>query len=349
MTLVYRDPPIYKNFKNKVMKKIVGIDISKDSFDTAYLDEQGKMVCQKWEYKNVKDINLFLDQLEKGSCLVMEATGVYHKRLAYMAVERSFKVCVENPSRIKFYSKMQNSITKTDKNDGQLILNYALDNERHLKYFELPKESAEQLSQLQMYQSGLKKEIQRSRNRLESIQLHPEKSERVEQMLKEDIERLEGRIKDVQKEMRQITKKDFKNYYKILMSVPGIGEKTTVALICAFNGFCGWDDPKLIKRFIKFLGLAPVIHQSGRSVNKKTHISRSGAPDLRSKLYMGASSAVFSTKNSNIMSRYYEKKRKDGKSHKEAMIAVMHKMVRVAIALVRDNCMFDENKHGLAK
>ena len=331
------------------MKKIVGIDISKDSFHAAYVDISGELIYQEWPYKKETDLDKFFDKLHPESCLVMEATGVYHKSLAYAAAQRGYKVCVENPARIKLYAKLKNITTKTDKADAKLIAKYALNNDKNLDWFKLPSIAADELDQLRMYEAGLKKVLQSQKNRLESVKFHPRQSLEVTEMLEEDIEQLNKRIEEVQKKMQKISKKEFGNYYKILKSIPGIGDKTAVDLICVLNSFSGWDEENLTKRFVKYVGLAPVVHQSGKSVRKKTFICRSSTPFLRAKLYMGAMSAIYKTKNDNIFKRYHKKKLGEKKPEKQIILAVMQKMVKIAIALIRDNMLFDEIKYGVAK
>ena len=55
----------------------------------------------------------------------MEATGIYHTKLAVALHNAGIFVSVVNPLCIKNYSRMLMKRTKTDKADSSLILDYA--------------------------------------------------------------------------------------------------------------------------------------------------------------------------------------------------------------------------------
>jgi transposase len=100
----------------------VGIDVSKDWFDAAWLvDDQVR--CQKFAYTD-EGIEQLLEQTLVGATFVMEATGTYHARLALRLFEAERRVSVVNPLVIKRYGQMKLLRVKTDLADAQLILNY---------------------------------------------------------------------------------------------------------------------------------------------------------------------------------------------------------------------------------
>ena len=58
-------------------KNYYGIDISKDVFDV--VDQNGK----HYKFKNTQEgFKMFVKTIQDSSCVVMEATGVYHVQLA---------------------------------------------------------------------------------------------------------------------------------------------------------------------------------------------------------------------------------------------------------------------------
>jgi len=124
--------------KNLLMTKIVkkvGIDISKANFDVAYIEKE-KIRTKKYSY-TAADIKQFIASLDSDSQCVMEATGIYHLRLAHALYDAGIGLCVVNPLSVKRFiqSKMglnllkkqlkfvENQLKQIEAELGQLIEN----------------------------------------------------------------------------------------------------------------------------------------------------------------------------------------------------------------------------------
>jgi transposase len=105
----------------KIIKK-VGIDISKENFDVAYI-ENGKMKTKKYSYTMV-EIKKFINSLDSDSHCVMESTGVYHLRLAHALHEAGIGLSVVNPLSVKRFIQSKLQRTKTDKSDAMMLVEY---------------------------------------------------------------------------------------------------------------------------------------------------------------------------------------------------------------------------------
>ena len=101
----------------------VGIDVSKSKFDVCY--RSGNGTVSKTYSSGARSVKEFVSSLPEGSHCVMEATGVYHTRLAYALHEAGIIVSVVNPLVIKNFSRMRMARTKTDRADAELIMEYA--------------------------------------------------------------------------------------------------------------------------------------------------------------------------------------------------------------------------------
>lgn len=101
----------------------VGIDVSKSKFDVCYRSGDGTV--SKTYSSGTRSVKEFVGSLPEGSHCVMEATGVYHTRLAYALHEVGIIVSVVNPLVIKNFSRMRMARTKTDRADAELIMEYA--------------------------------------------------------------------------------------------------------------------------------------------------------------------------------------------------------------------------------
>jgi len=102
---------------------ILGIDISKTTFDTALLC-RNKITTKKFN-NTVKGFSELKQWLENKSIYIahvcMEATGGYGLKLAEYLYDNNFKVSVVNPARVKGFSMSKLSRVKTDKADCELI------------------------------------------------------------------------------------------------------------------------------------------------------------------------------------------------------------------------------------
>lgn len=335
------------------MKKITGIDVSKNEFwqQDLLIEERSitKGICKRWAASTEAEINAFINTLGVDSIVVMEATGNYHRRLSDALYNQGIKVYVENPRYMKYFGKMRNNISKTDKHDALVIAHYGNVNLDRMKPYEAPRADIEALRQIKMLMEGLKKRQQAISGHLESLSQLPNVDELVKEMLEEEREEINLKIGKLQGRLNEITGHDLKKHKKILESIPGIGEKISTEFINVLSGFVGLEELGAAKKFTKFIGLAPTVHESGKSVKRGGHITRSGSPSLRAMLYMGATAAVFKTKKENPFKSFYDRLIANGKAHNKAIVAVMRKMANVAFALVRDGVTFDLAKYGVAK
>ena len=103
--------------------KILGIDISKNTFDVALLIDK-KTTNKKFD-NNQKGFDMFIQWLKNKEIdtahVCMEATGSYSLPLAEYLHDRNFKVSVVNPSCIKSFAQSRMLRVKTDKSDSNLI------------------------------------------------------------------------------------------------------------------------------------------------------------------------------------------------------------------------------------
>ena len=325
----------------------IGIDIAKSSFVAARWDaDKKRYFTHQYAYLTDADIQSFADTLTGRSVhLIMEATGIYHLRLAYALCDAGIPVSVVNPASVKHFAKMKNRITKTDRQDAVLLARYGCSEKPSL--FVVPSETLNKLSQRRMILRQIKEQKQALCNQREAVSCNPKPDTFTSDYLNKTIARLEEDINDIQVQIKELVDSDYKDHYENLISIPGFGDATATAFIEAAESFAGLDGDNAVKAFSKFVGLAPTCHQSGATVRGQSHISRTAAPDLRRKLYMPAMSICTKKKaKESVFKTFYQRLREIGKSHKKAIIAVMHKMVRVAVAVIRSGVKFDPKVYG---
>ena len=152
----------------------------------------------------------------------------------------------------------------------------------------------------------------------------------------EEVTRSEARIKGIEHEIKELLKEIPVAAY--IQSLPGIGPVS-----CGiFLGELGNPDYfKHPRQIIKYSGYDPKEDESGLRVGRKI-ISKKGRWLLRKVLFFMALNVV---QRSSFFKGYYEHKKK-GLHHplkkKEALCAVILKLIRVIFALMRDGRMFTE-------
>src|SRR4030095_14391197 len=87
-------------------------------------------------------------------------------------------------------------------------------------------------------------------------------------------------------------------------------------------------------------GLTPKRHQSGTSINVPTRISKIGNPRVRYALYLPAMAALRSSKEfKELAARLTER----GKKKMQIIAAAIHKLIRIAHGVLKNQQAYDPN------
>ncbi|MEA2091547.1 MAG: IS110 family transposase [Campylobacterota bacterium] len=122
-----------------------------------------------------------------------------------------------------------------------------------------------------------------------------------------------------------------------LKTIPGVAEKTIAALISECGDLSRFPT---IAKFIGYLGLFPTENSSGNSKHIG-HLSKRGSPLVKHALYMSAVSCLI---HNTQLKQLYDTKRSQGKSKKEALIAVSRKIAVIIYSIVKYNVPYDPNR-----
>ncbi len=105
---------VCKTSKIKVLRPIVGIDVSSEKFDVCFLEEDqtGKQTVKGSRYfsNDYKGFKLYLEWFSKHKkdCSlthVIEATGFYHENLCHFLYDNNEQVSVVLAQKVKYFSK----------------------------------------------------------------------------------------------------------------------------------------------------------------------------------------------------------------------------------------------------
>jgi transposase len=103
----------------------IGIDISKLTFDAAYILNSRTIHKQfSNNFKGFGEFSLWANKSKKEVYTCLEATGIYSFDLAQYLSQQKVNVMVVNPIITHAFFKMELNRNKTDKADAQLIARY---------------------------------------------------------------------------------------------------------------------------------------------------------------------------------------------------------------------------------
>ncbi len=119
--------------------------------------------------------------------------------------------------------------------------------------------------------------------------------------------------------------------YKIIQSIPGIGEKIAATIISEIGEIERFNHPK---KLVAFSGIDPSVHSSGKFTATINRITKRGSSRLRHALYMAVLCGIRSSRNKKLK-EFYDRKREEGKPFKVAMIACVNKLIHWIYALLK--------------
>jgi transposase len=309
---------------------IVGIDVSKEWFDVAW-ESGGRSQHQRFDYTE-QGISQLLEQTPSAAHYVMEATGVYHARLALKLHESGRRVSVMNPLVIRRFAQMQLSRVKSDKADAELIRRYG-EQQPLLPWLPATDEVLE-LQQAHGWLDDLTQERTRLLNRQQAHSHHAKPSAFVIAQMAAQLQQLDQQIKACERHLEVLVKKSFAELFERLLTIPSIGPRTAIELIIVTDGFRRFVD---VKALCAYIGVSPTTFRSGNSVNGKGGIAKLGQGRMRQLLYL----CSWTAKTCNPACKaLHARLQALGKPPKVINIAIAHKLLRQAFAVAMTNTPF---------
>ena len=330
----------------KVVKQVAGIDVAQKELVVTLGRMLDDFSIELFSYKVFKNndsgVKLLVDWVNKLTDYevpvryVMEATGVYHQKLAYYLVDNGCEISIVLPNKISNYIRTLELKTITDKSCSQAIAQFGL--ERKLDKWAKPKSIYKELQQLTRERDQIVQERSVIKN-----QIHAEKTE--SEPNQKSLERMQARIrflnsqeKEIKADITDIVSKDsdLKQVINNITTIPGVGELTAVIVLAETNGF------ELIRnksQLASYAGLDVKEKQSGTSVKGKPRISKKGNRNLRKSMHLPSLTAVKWDENfKNIYARLISK---NGIKMK-ALVAVQRKILELIYILFKNETVYDK-------
>lgn len=316
---------------------LVACDVSKATVDAAWFDESR----QRWSERKIanqrRGWRSLLEWLEKSSGedraafrLVVEATGVYHRPFVDFAYGQGLRVIVTNPGRAAENARSHNRLNKSDRLDARSLYGYGQELKNVFEY----RPDSPEINGLKALLSRLRqldKDLTRERNRLEKCPYIAE-SQLLTASVRRQMRALEREKQLIQGEIDDLIRRhpDLKHRQELMCSIKGVGK-----------GMSQWLLPLLYRQqftsarqLAAFLGLTPIHKRSGTSLNRRGRLSGRGNGYVRSRFYMPAVSAI--THNPELK-RLYQTLIQSGKTEKQALTAVMRKLVHICYGVVKND------------
>jgi transposase len=316
----------------------IGCDVAKATLDVAWFDQANEQwICREKVSNCASGWSKLLHWATK-SCqaeveqiaIVVEATGVYHLGAAAYFSAAGVRVMVVNPGRAADYAKSQNQLNKNDRLDARSLQQYGV-SLKAPHWYVLESPEIQTLRALLARLRQLDRDHRREQNRLEksgyqtggknisgSIKRHIRYLKKEQQILQQQIDTL------------IVNDETLNHVQQLLLTITGIGQKSSQVLLPLlapqrFNS---------ARQLAAFLGLTPVHKTSGTSLKKRGRLSGRGNAVVRAQLYMPALAAK---RYDPAMSAFYNTLLARGKKPKQALTAIMRKLVHTCYGVVKND------------
>lgn len=308
-----------------------GIDTAKDKLDIAVHGQ-----ALHWRVENTVTgwRRLGAELVRTGVTKVgIEATGGYERGVVAHLRNEGFVVLVLQPIQVKAFARVHLRRAKNDALDAVLIAacTATLDPPQIEPDARLVK-LADDLT----FVEQIEEDIARFKTRLEHIH-----EPRLRRLVVADIARLKARrAAEIGRIARQLRlHPDLARRFDLVLSVPGIGERTALALIIRM--------PELGRisreQAAALAGLAPFDDDSGKHKGQR-HIA-GGRGRLRRSLFAAALPASF--RWNKALCALYARLKARGKAHNAALIACARKLLIYANTVVQRGSPWVENHAGV--
>lgn len=317
---------------------MVGVDVGKMELWVAIADRRPRAFAHT--ARGVQALWRYCRRIAPAGAVqvCMEATGVYSRMLiAHLMClqETDLQWSVINPARISAFSQAQLRRTKTDGVAARVILAFAQSETPPVWTPESP--ALRELYQLVRQADVVQHDLEAWNNRAGAHADGPTCVATVRQTDRAIRHYLHKQLACLQDAIAALFQRepDLRRQRDLLLSIPGIGEKTAPRLL-AYGGTV-WETHSE-KELTAYAGLAPSHRQSGTSVRGKSHLAKQGNRDLRRSLYMATLAAI----RSNPVIRPVRDRLLDkGKTKMTAVGACMRHLLLIARAVLKHQTPFN--------
>ena len=317
-------------------KEIIGIDVSKDTFD-AYLYFSAKHSKFNNEFTGFTGLLQWLEEkslARKGQRIfVFEHTGIYSESLAKFLSAQGETFVIVPGLEVKRSIGIKRG--KSDKIDARVLAEYGYRFQDKLEPTKVASENLRGLKKLLSQRDHYTKQLVEIKNRIKNLEEGKSELDSIEKKIlardKQFLEEIKQLIKDIESQIDELLETDEQliSLLELIETVPAIGRWTALNLIVYTEGFRKF---KTWRKFASYIGIAPFPYSSGTSIRGKTKVSHLANRQLKAKLYFVAITAI---RIDPEMKKYYQRKLAEGKHPMSVLNAVKNKIIARVFAVVK--------------
>ncbi|MBW4444155.1 MAG: IS110 family transposase [Plectolyngbya sp. WJT66-NPBG17] len=297
----------------------VGIDVSKATLDV-HLRPLGKQIQVANQELGIATLVTQLQSFEIQQVIV-ESTGGLELGVAQALQDAGIAISIINPRQGRDFAKASGKLAKTDRIDAAVLAHFG--EALHPPITVLASDQARALQDAVTRRRQLVELLSAEKNR--RVSLRSEKRQNVDI----HIEWLEAQIQGLDEEIQKLSQSqvEWRLRIELLKTVPGVGSVIATTLMATLPELGAVSD----KRISALVGVAPFNRDSGKF--RGSRMIWGGRENVRAVLYMGTLVAV---RYNPMLKAFYERLLGQGKAKKVALIACMHKLLRILNAMIRD-------------
>jgi len=297
----------------------VGIDVSKARLEVCLASEGG--VRRLAFFNDGPGIRELVATCPPGCAVHLEATGGYERPVRRALQASGFDVRVHNPRRTRRFADLQGVSAKTDRLDAEVLSQAGA-----LKAPARPKSAEqEELCDLSRHVQTLKGELAGHRKRAQCFGLTNAmlaNLRRLDRALAKEIARLEAQYESV------VRKSSRARDYELAQTVPCVGPGLARVLSAELpEDLANWNG----RQIGSLAGVAPIDDESGEKA-RPSRVGGNANARLKAALYMPAMVAV---QRQEWAKGLYARLRAKGKVHRQAIVAVMRRLLMKVLAVLR--------------
>ncbi|HTE22600.1 MAG TPA: IS110 family transposase [Candidatus Limnocylindria bacterium] len=315
------------------MNPMVGFDVAKNTVVGTVLDTGCQLLVPPATIRNTDEsLQAWLAGLKAqyGELTVCcESTGYYHYPVVRASVALGLSCRVLNPIVTKQATKATIRGKKTDASDAVLIARLGLRGEGVITT-DVDNQAKVLLrvsDKLQVMSQSL---VLLERSMAERRIVPPAGSEIHYQACLEALKVVIVRYRTA------VIAKVPRDTLDLLTSIPGVGDKTAAVLVAEVGDIARFASAE---KLVAYAGLDPRVRQSGISLHRNTRLTKRGSPSLRRAIYTAAN---VTRQHDAGVKAYYQRKRKEGRTHTEAMIPTCRRLLNRIYAVWTERRLYEK-------
>lgn len=155
---------------------------------------------------------------------------------------------------------------------------------------------------------------------------------------KKSLNDINCRIEEIEQHLKNLLMGDneIKEQVELLESIPGIGNKTAIAILAELPDVKNFKNAKEVAAFA---GLTPRKRESGTSVRGKASLCKIGSAALRKSLFMPS---LVAKRYNPTLKAFSEKLNQKGKNGMVIVAAVMRKLLHIIYGVLKNKKTFEK-------